>query len=281
MSQHWWKDDDQLLAALGEALRSERSVPAEFIRMGKTAFSCRGIDAELAAFTYDSVFDGAEAELAGVRCEPASLHHLAFTSGELTLEIEVTDGALLGQLLPPGPGRVEIRIADGAVVTTVIGQGGGFTIVRCTAELSRSWKSRAACLAFPGEVPAERDRSEDPQCDRDQRQDLVVVVGGREAGLADDERRHRGLDQEQSRPPVADDIHSGAEVRVIAPHLVEGRHAVMGAVRAIPLSHIEDHRFSGQEARAQEDQADKGGGRAILVEQHLGIRAADEGDDRR
>jgi len=37
MSQHWWKDDDQLLAALGEALRSERSVPAEVIAIGKAA----------------------------------------------------------------------------------------------------------------------------------------------------------------------------------------------------------------------------------------------------
>ena len=128
MSQQWWKDDDQLVAALGEALRSERSVPAEFIRMGKTAFSCRGIDAELAAFTYDSVFDGAEAELAGVRCEPASLHHLAFTSGELTLEIAVTQDAILGQLVPPGRGRVKARTADGTTVTAVIDQGGGFTI---------------------------------------------------------------------------------------------------------------------------------------------------------
>ena len=45
MSQQWWKDDDQLLAALGAALRSERSVPARFIKTGKAAFSRRGIDA--------------------------------------------------------------------------------------------------------------------------------------------------------------------------------------------------------------------------------------------
>ena len=128
MSQQWWKDDAQLLAALGEALRSERSVPAEFIAMGKAAFAWRGIDAELATLTYDSLFEGAEAELAGVRSEPASLRYLTFTSGELTLEIELTDDALLGQLVPPGPGRVEVRTANGAVVTAVIDQAGGFTI---------------------------------------------------------------------------------------------------------------------------------------------------------
>jgi hypothetical protein len=126
--QQWWEDDDQLLAALGEALRSERSVPAEFIAMGKAAFSLRGLAAELATLTYDSVFEDAEAELAGMRSEPASLRYLTFTSGELTLEVEVTDDAILGLLVPAGPGEVEVHTTDGTVVTAVIDQGGGFTV---------------------------------------------------------------------------------------------------------------------------------------------------------
>ena len=39
MSQRWWEDDNQLLAALREALRSERNVPAEFTATGKAAFA--------------------------------------------------------------------------------------------------------------------------------------------------------------------------------------------------------------------------------------------------
>jgi hypothetical protein len=128
MPQQWWEDDDQLLAALGEALRSERSVPPEFTAMGKAAFAWHGIDAELATLTYDSVFESAEAASAGARCEPASLRYLTFTSRELTIEIEATDDALLGQLVPPGPGGVEVRTADGTVVTAVIDQVGSFTI---------------------------------------------------------------------------------------------------------------------------------------------------------
>jgi hypothetical protein len=128
MSQQWWTDDDQLLAALGAALQSERSVPAEFILVGKAAFSGRGIDAELATLIYDPVVDGAQPELAGARPEPPSLRHLTFTSGELTLEIAVTQDAILGQLVPPGRGRVKARTADGTTVTAVIDQGGGFTI---------------------------------------------------------------------------------------------------------------------------------------------------------
>jgi hypothetical protein len=128
MSQQWWEDDNQLLAALREALRSERNVPAEFIATGKAIFAWRDIDAELAILTYDSVFEGAEAGLAGLRAESASLRSLTFTSGALTIEIEVTEGALLGQVVPPGPGRIEARTIDGDVATTVIDQVGGFTI---------------------------------------------------------------------------------------------------------------------------------------------------------
>src|SRR5215469_15372594 len=128
MSQPWRKDDDQLLAALGEALRSGSSVPAEFIATGTAVFAWRGIDAELATLTHDPASGGAEAELAGVRSEPASLRHQTFASGELTLAIEVSGDALLGQLVPPGPGRAEARTADGTTVTAFIGPGGGFTI---------------------------------------------------------------------------------------------------------------------------------------------------------
>jgi hypothetical protein len=126
MTQQGWQDDDQLLAALGEALRSERNVPADFIALGKAAFAWRGIDAELVTLTYDSIFEGTQAELAGARSQPASLRYLTFSSGERTLEIEVTDDAILGQLVPPCPGRAEVRTADGTVVTALINQGGGF-----------------------------------------------------------------------------------------------------------------------------------------------------------
>ena len=121
-------DDDELLAALGEALQYERGVPPEFIALGKAAFAWYCIDAELAALTYDSVFEDAGAEVSGVRSDAASLRYLTFVSENLTLEIDVTDEALLGQFVPHGPGRVEIRAADGAVAVAVVDQVGGFAI---------------------------------------------------------------------------------------------------------------------------------------------------------
>jgi hypothetical protein len=128
MSQQWWEDDDHLLAALREAIRSARRVPAEFTATAKATFAWRDIDAELATLTWDSVLAGTETELAGQRAESASLRSLTFTCGDLTLEIEVTESALLGQLVPPGPGRIEARTIDGDVIAAAINHVGGFTI---------------------------------------------------------------------------------------------------------------------------------------------------------
>jgi hypothetical protein len=92
-----WEDDD-LIAALQEALRARQAVPDEFVEAGKSAFAWRNIDAELARLTYDSVRD---LELAvSVRTEEATIRALTFTSARLTIELEVTSDAVLGQVVP-------------------------------------------------------------------------------------------------------------------------------------------------------------------------------------
>src|SRR5438093_422490 len=111
MASRWWSDDDQLLAALDEALRAARAVPRGFVEAGKAAYTWRGVDAELAALTYDSALDQPRA-LAASRAEPAPLRALTFVSAELTVELEVTEDALLGQIVPAQPGEVEVRPAD-------------------------------------------------------------------------------------------------------------------------------------------------------------------------
>jgi hypothetical protein len=91
-------EDDALIAALQEALRARQAVPDEFVEAGKSAFAWRNIDAELARLTYDSVRD---LELAAsVRAEEATIRALTFTSARLTIELEVTSDAVLGQVVP-------------------------------------------------------------------------------------------------------------------------------------------------------------------------------------
>jgi hypothetical protein len=127
MASQWWSDDDQLFGALDDALRGARAVPRSFVEAGKAAYTWHDVDAELAALTYDSALDE-EHVLAASRAEPAPLRALTFASAELTVEIEVTDDALLGQIVPPQPGELEARLADGQVTTAPVDELGCFVI---------------------------------------------------------------------------------------------------------------------------------------------------------
>jgi hypothetical protein len=119
-----WSSDDDLLAALGDALHA---VPSEFVAAGKAAFAWRDFDAQLAALIYDSAAD-TQPVPAVSRAEPAQLRYLTFASEQLTVELEVTRDAVLGQLVPPQPGVLEVRMKLGRIVTTSIDDIGCFTI---------------------------------------------------------------------------------------------------------------------------------------------------------
>ncbi len=62
MAGQWWSDDDQLLEVLRDALTTAREVPPGLVAAGKAAYSWRTIDAELAALTYDSAWEGEEVD---------------------------------------------------------------------------------------------------------------------------------------------------------------------------------------------------------------------------
>jgi hypothetical protein len=119
-------DDDRLLAALSEAIKTRQAVPVWFIETGKNAFAWHNIDAELAQLTYDSNVDQREAAV--MRSETASIRALTFTSDHLTLELEVTGNSLLGQLLPPRAGNLEIQTRAGEISTTQVDEIGCFSV---------------------------------------------------------------------------------------------------------------------------------------------------------
>ena len=99
------RDDEELLAALGEALRAREAVPGWFVETGKNAYAWHNIDAELAQLTYDSSRD--QDAVAVVRSEAASIRALTFTSASLSIELEVAAGSLVGQIIPPRAGTLE------------------------------------------------------------------------------------------------------------------------------------------------------------------------------
>jgi hypothetical protein len=118
-------DDEELLAALGEAIRAREEVPDWFVETGKNAYAWHNIDAELAQLTYDS--DSDRDAVAVVRSEAASIRALTFTSARLSIELEVTEGSLVGQIIPPRAGTLEIHTPAG-VASTPVDEIGCFSV---------------------------------------------------------------------------------------------------------------------------------------------------------
>lgn len=127
MTSQQWADDDGLLAAVAEAIEAERAVPRDFIDAGKAAFTWHGIDAELAALTFDSAGPATPA-LAAVRAEEASPRFVTFASADLTIELEIGADAIIGQIVPPQAGHADACPARGAAITAPIDEIGCFVI---------------------------------------------------------------------------------------------------------------------------------------------------------
>lgn len=104
-----WSDDEQLLAALGEALRAAEAVPSGVIARGEAAFDWLTIDSELATLIYDSAIEPLSTEEPErVRAEAAPLRALRFQAQSAAIVLEVTDDALVGQILPPGAADIAL-----------------------------------------------------------------------------------------------------------------------------------------------------------------------------
>ncbi|WP_238010913.1 hypothetical protein KZZ52_03675 [Dactylosporangium sp. AC04546] len=111
--------DDSLLEELGAAVRDAAQVPESFRAAGRAAFAWRNVDAELASLTEDLA-------ATGTRAEPAALRAFTFAAREVSIEVEVTADALVGQVVPPRPGRIELRTGTGAVATADVDEVGWF-----------------------------------------------------------------------------------------------------------------------------------------------------------
>jgi hypothetical protein len=118
-------DDEQLLAALGEAMKARHAVPSWFVETGKNAYAWHNIDAELAQLTYDSRTD-ADA-MAAARSETATIRALTFTSAHLSIELEVADASLFGQVVPPQAGTLETH-TKGGMTTSPVDEAGFFAL---------------------------------------------------------------------------------------------------------------------------------------------------------
>ncbi|WP_238413087.1 hypothetical protein [Saccharothrix deserti] len=99
-----WESDEVLLRELRAALAEEHDVPEHILQAARAAYTWRTVDAELIALTsYDSVLD---TELA-VRARAATTaRQLVFDAEGVSVQVEVTEAGVAGQVLPARPGRV-------------------------------------------------------------------------------------------------------------------------------------------------------------------------------
>jgi hypothetical protein len=106
--------DDELFDELRSVLRRTDPVPAEVTDFAKAALAWRRLDAELAELLEDSVLDEAAALTRG-----GGSRSLTFRADDLTIDVEIQDGHLLGQLAPPpAAAAVELQREDGEIAAT-------------------------------------------------------------------------------------------------------------------------------------------------------------------
>lgn len=103
--------DDDLLDELRGALASGRGPAANRLAAdARAAFSFRTMEEELAGLAYDSA---AEPERASAGRATAQARTLVFTSSGLSVEMEIVDGDIVGQVAPAGLGTITIETPDG------------------------------------------------------------------------------------------------------------------------------------------------------------------------
>ncbi|MFD7704456.1 hypothetical protein [Streptomyces caelestis] len=111
---------------LEEELRQAAAVldplPPALLQIAVDAYALHDLDARVAELTFDSLVDAIP-----VRGATDVPRMLTFTAGEVTLDVEVTEEGLMGQVLPPRPARIEVLGGPQTTVPLIADDLGRFT----------------------------------------------------------------------------------------------------------------------------------------------------------
>jgi hypothetical protein len=119
-------DDDQLLAVLARVIDESDPVPADALATARAA-DLSGLDAELAELVFDSLLDEQGTTL---RDRSDDVRSLTFTTGERTIEVDLTDDGLVGRVSPVGDAPVELEQGANRVPVAVDELGRFRAVVR-------------------------------------------------------------------------------------------------------------------------------------------------------
>lgn len=118
--------DDELLRELRAALR-EPPVDEKLIRAAQAAFTWRTVDADLEILSLETELTVSDAVLVRGPGQGAS-RVFTFHGERLTVEIEIDDDGIVGQLTPPGAARVTVVTPDGPQATADADEVGCFSL---------------------------------------------------------------------------------------------------------------------------------------------------------
>lgn len=125
MDPRLWDDDDELLAALAEALHSTGPLVPDVAAAGRGAYTWRTVDAELAALVEPL-------EAVGVRAADTDTADFQFevdvAGTTVTVEMEVRDGEVVGQLIPAVDSRISAETLQGTAGSAVPDEVGCFSL---------------------------------------------------------------------------------------------------------------------------------------------------------
>lgn len=122
-SRRW--SDDELLQELRTALQ-EAPVDESVIRAARAAFSWRTVDTDLELLCLDAGSGQVAGRLVRGSGQDAP-RMLAFHGERLSVDIEIDEAGITGQLTPPQPGQVTLMTPEGPPATTQADEVGCFT----------------------------------------------------------------------------------------------------------------------------------------------------------
>jgi hypothetical protein len=126
MEPHIDHDDEALLADLGSALAgSRRPLADQVVVGGRAAFTFLTMEEELAGLVYDSLL---EAEPVGHGRAPVAARTVVFESETVSVQMEITQDGIVGQVVPIAGAKVSAEAADGRRTEVVTDEVGCFAL---------------------------------------------------------------------------------------------------------------------------------------------------------
>jgi hypothetical protein len=146
MTSPAWNDDERLLQELASALRTAQPLDAALRRAGEAAFSWHAFEEELelAGLVYDSVLETSSPSRGP---DVENYRTVLFEAPSVSVQLERNGDVVVGQVMPPGPGRLTLEGGHGCCAPIEVDEVGCFCLENMPAGPIRlRWDGEAVHL---------------------------------------------------------------------------------------------------------------------------------------